>query len=211
MDIDYLFRHGILFGDKDINATLDSIIYAGEVTIENYFQILVDISWWLMKLHGEDNLGWSIFHGALDPSKIGVVRKNGKIRAYIMNYKFAQGQGYIICMPHMICVMSPATKSLSSLTEISPKDIARSDDIMINQSDEIDYRYQSWEVVHQKEPKNKRFVLATDIYGFACIAWRILTSIESKARYFSVRNVTFDQISRYLDKETDRTSFSKQN
>lgn len=87
------FRHGVLFGDKDINATLDSIIYAGEVTTENYFQILVDVSWWLMKLHGEDNMGWSIFHGALDPAKIGVVRQNGIIRAYIMNYKFAQGQG----------------------------------------------------------------------------------------------------------------------
>ena len=87
------FRHGVLFGDKDINATLDSIIYAGEVTTENYFQILVDVSWWLMKLHGEDNMGWSIFHGALDPTKIGVVRQNGIIRAYIMNYKFAQGQG----------------------------------------------------------------------------------------------------------------------
>lgn len=87
------FRHGILFGYKDINATLDSIIYAGEVTGENYFQILVDVSWWLMKLHGEDNMGWSIFHGALDPTKIGVVRQNGIIRAYIMNYKFAQGQG----------------------------------------------------------------------------------------------------------------------
>ena len=46
-----------------------------------------------MKLHGEDNMGWSIFHGALDPTKIGVVRQNGIIRAYIMNYKFAQGQG----------------------------------------------------------------------------------------------------------------------
>ena len=92
-DILNYFRHGILFGDKDINATLDSIIYAGEVTAENYFQILVDISWWLMKLHGEDNMGWSIFHGALDPTKIGVVRQNGIIRAYIMNYKFAQGKG----------------------------------------------------------------------------------------------------------------------
>ena len=56
---------------------------------------------------------------------------------------------------------------------------------MINDNDEIDYRYQPWEVVHQKEPKNKRFVLATDIYGFACIAWRILTSIDSKARRLS--------------------------
>ena len=62
------------------------------------------------------------------------------------------------------------------------EDIARSDDIMTNDSEEIDYRYQPWEVVHHKEPKNKRYVLATDIYGFACIAWRMLSSIDSKPR-----------------------------
>ena len=66
--------------------------------------------------------------------------------------------------------------------KIPVKDIARSDDIMTNDSEDIDYRYQPWEVVHHKEPKNKRYVLATDIYGFACIAWRMLSSIDSKPR-----------------------------
>ena len=96
-----------MFGEYDLNVTLDSIICAGEIKIENYHQILVDISWWLIKLHGDDSVGWNILHGALDPSKIGVVRQNGKLRAYIMNYKFAQ-------------------------------DIARSDDIMINNNEDID-------------------------------------------------------------------------
>ena len=90
---------------------------------------------------------------------------------------------------------------------------------MINDNDGIDYRYQPWEVVHQKEPKNKRFVLATDIYAFACIAWRILISIGSKDR--SLRHLVRVRLFRRLHlrmcmfgnqiKAIHRTSVSKSN
>ena len=79
----------MLLGETDL--TLESVLQKRKLNEHNYLNILIDISWWLMELHGE-NKGWKVFYAAIEPSKIGLVEINGNYHAYIMNYKMAQGK-----------------------------------------------------------------------------------------------------------------------
>ena len=83
-----LEKNIVLLGETDL--TLESVLQKRKLNEHNYLNILIDISWWLMELHGE-NKGWKVFYAAIEPSKIGLVEINGNYHAYIMNYKMAQG------------------------------------------------------------------------------------------------------------------------
>ena len=81
-----LEKNIVLLGETDL--TLESVLQKRKLNEHNYLNILIDISWWLMELHGE-NKGWKVFYAAIEPSKIGLVEINGNYHAYIIwPYRF---------------------------------------------------------------------------------------------------------------------------
>lgn len=154
-----LDRNIVLLGETDF--TLESVLRERKITSENYLRVLIDISWWLMELHGE-NKSWKVFYAALEPSKIGIINRNGRLNAYIINYKMAQ-------------------------------DIARVTTVTINDHESINYKYQPPEMINATERYEARSVLSTDVYGFACIAWKILRVISDASGEINPLEDPFDR------------------
>lgn len=154
-----LEKNIVLLGETDL--TLESVLQKRKLNEHNYLNILIDISWWLMELHGE-NKGWKVFYAAIEPSKIGLVEINGNYHAYIMNYKMAQ-------------------------------DIARSTRVTINDHKSINYKYQPPEMINSTEKYEARSVLSADVYGFACIAWKILRVISDSSDEIDPSEDPFDR------------------
>ena len=69
--------------------SFDMFLQKEKIPDNDMLQICLDLAWWIMELHG--NSSWKIFFSALDPSKIGIFKLNGRYFGYIKDYRMAQG------------------------------------------------------------------------------------------------------------------------
>lgn len=115
--------------------------------------ILRDIAWWINEIHGEtttDGKNWTIFHGGISPKNIAIVESDKKVNAIVVNYEIAQD----------------ISNNHSNVNVCTDEDL-------------INTNYLPHEWVELPERNDTRSVLSVDVYGFACIAWKLLSSLNS--------------------------------
>lgn len=143
----------VLHGNPVIGKNLHTYIQCADekLSFRQVIDILRDISWWINELHGEtttDGKNWSIFHGAMSPTNIWIVESDTRVYAMVVNYEFAQD-------------ISNHSGNVN----------------VCKDEDKINIKFLPPEMIILPERNEARCVLSADVYGFACIAWKMLRSV----------------------------------